>query len=156
MIFDSADAISLAVELARGTSEEGVGLPADIVPQPGMAVFGAPDQVDEDVGVGLRHDNSSIGSICRVRNSGVSWGGRKCYLLLWGTTLQRTSVNIVCQGRFEWAGLDIRGLCGVPSERGDLCGGDPGHLVGALGWYASSLWDEGNRSRWGGSWGCLF
>jgi hypothetical protein len=34
--------------------------------------------------------------------------------------------------------------------QGFLGGRDPGHLVGALGWYASSLWDGENCLRWGG------
>jgi len=46
----------LTVTLAHGTGQKRMSLFPDAGFQPRMAFFGAPDQVDEDVGERLRHD----------------------------------------------------------------------------------------------------
>lgn len=55
MIRDTANTIRLAITLSYRSGKKGVGSITNTRLEPRVAVLGAPDQVDEDVGEGLRH-----------------------------------------------------------------------------------------------------
>ena len=61
VIRHTADAVGFAVALTHHPRKKSVGLRADRVVKPGVAVSGAENDVEEDAGMGLGHVKTVMG-----------------------------------------------------------------------------------------------